>query len=597
MKQIEIGNRIEDGKESGAIHLNINGLIRTKALIQGNSGAGKSGLIRVIVEQVAARIPTIIFDPESEFASLREKLDMVLVGYQGELEADVRSAGLLARKLAEMGASAILDIYELKGEQRHQFVKAYLEAQIDLPRKLWRPTLVVIDEAQLFAPEKGFGESLALEAVMDWMFRQRKHGIGSILATPRLSMLNKNVAGANNIFIGRTQLDTDQSRAGKALGMNAKEALGLRDLKGRQFFCYGPALNVKGVTLFRVRDCETTIPEPGVHKHLAPPKASHVVAQLADKLKNIQQEAEAEIRTLDDAKAEVTRLKRELRAAKSGAAPRDQDTKRIAELEATLRTAKEQTKTETKIKEVPALKDSQITRFEKRLDQVEKLVNSLVDLAGKVADLSLLDELKQLRSVLAELKAPIQPVAPAPRPIAPRAVTLASRPTSSLVTPPSANGNGHLGDGGLSKGPLKLLRSIVQFGRVTRDQLTLLSGYTQSSRDTYLKQLSSQGLVIYPNRGEVEATETGREAAGEVEMPPTGEALIDWWLQRLPSGHAKVFEAVVSERGAAVSRARITELTGYTQSSRDTYIKKLKTRKLITLPSPGMVAPAEFLFQ
>lgn len=153
------------------------------------------------------------------------------------------------------------------------------------------------------------------------------------------------------------------------------------------------------------------------------------------------------------------------------------------------------------------------------------------------------------------------------------------------------------GDGSLAKGPLKLLRSIVQFGRVTRDQLTLLSGYTQSSRDTYLKVLSSSGLVVYPNRGEVEATNAGRDAAGEVEALPTGKDLIDWWLARLPSGHARVFQAVVSEDGQPISRQRITELTGYTQSSRDTYIKKLKTRKLIIIPSPGMIAPASFLFQ
>src|SRR5262249_34778829 len=154
----------------------------------------------------------------------------------GDIKADPRSAGLLARKLAEMGASAVIDLYELKADQKHEFVKNYLEADMALPRKLWRPKLTILDEAQLFAPEKGYGDSVALDAVMDWLFRGRKRGNGSILATPRLSMLNKNVAGANNIFIGRTVLDVDQARAAKILGRSPKEsAVELRELKSRQF--------------------------------------------------------------------------------------------------------------------------------------------------------------------------------------------------------------------------------------------------------------------------------------------------------------------------------------------------------------------------
>jgi ABC-type transport system involved in cytochrome bd biosynthesis fused ATPase/permease subunit len=95
LKKIKVGTQQESGE---ALTIDVDALIRSKALIQGNSGAGKSGLIRVIVEQIATTVPVIIIDPESEFASLREKLDMVLVGEGGELPADPRSAGLLARK-------------------------------------------------------------------------------------------------------------------------------------------------------------------------------------------------------------------------------------------------------------------------------------------------------------------------------------------------------------------------------------------------------------------------------------------------------------------------------------------------------------------
>lgn len=57
-------------------------LIDTRLLIQANSGGGKSWLLRLIAER--AGIQTIVLDPEGEFASLREAVDVLLVGKEGE---------------------------------------------------------------------------------------------------------------------------------------------------------------------------------------------------------------------------------------------------------------------------------------------------------------------------------------------------------------------------------------------------------------------------------------------------------------------------------------------------------------------------------
>jgi len=53
--------------------------------------AGKSWLLRLIAER--AGIQTIVLDNEGEFASLREAVDMLLVGAGGELPANPRHAG------------------------------------------------------------------------------------------------------------------------------------------------------------------------------------------------------------------------------------------------------------------------------------------------------------------------------------------------------------------------------------------------------------------------------------------------------------------------------------------------------------------------
>src|SRR5260370_23980943 len=118
-------------------------LLDTRLLIQANSGGGKSWLLRRILEQSHGKVQHIIIDLEGEFATLREKLDYVLAGRDGDTPADPKSAALLARKLLELNVSAILDLYELHYQDRKHFVRLFLESMINAPKDLWHPCLVV----------------------------------------------------------------------------------------------------------------------------------------------------------------------------------------------------------------------------------------------------------------------------------------------------------------------------------------------------------------------------------------------------------------------------------------------------------------------
>jgi hypothetical protein len=92
------------------LDLDLPTLVDTRLLIQANSGGGKSWLLRLIAER--AGIQTIVLDNEGEFASLREAVDVLLVGASGELPANPRHAALLARRLLEYKVSAVIDLYE-----------------------------------------------------------------------------------------------------------------------------------------------------------------------------------------------------------------------------------------------------------------------------------------------------------------------------------------------------------------------------------------------------------------------------------------------------------------------------------------------------
>src|SRR5216684_496857 len=270
------------------LELDLPTLVDTRLLIQANSGGGKSWLLRLIAER--AGIQTIVLDNEGEFASLRETLDMLLVGATGELPANPRHAALLARRIIEYKVSTVIDLYELKLAERRQFVKLFLDSLIHLPRELWRPTLVILDEAHIYCPERGAGEAESTEA--------------------------------DNVIIGRTWLDADQARAGDALGLSKADRLKLRDLDQGEFYAFGPAFSRPGVVRFRSDRVRTTHPRPGERHLLTAPAPSKAIRGVLSRFADLPHEVEAEIRGLDEARRRIAELERQIRKLKSSnAAP------------------------------------------------------------------------------------------------------------------------------------------------------------------------------------------------------------------------------------------------------------------------------------
>lgn len=133
------------------IGINVATLLETRLLVQASSGGGKSWALRRLLEQTANHVQHLIIDPEGEFATLREKFDYIVAApHDGDALAHPRTAALLARRLLETGVSAVLDIYDLKAHERQTFVRLFCEAMVNAPRSLWRPALLVIDEAHVF---------------------------------------------------------------------------------------------------------------------------------------------------------------------------------------------------------------------------------------------------------------------------------------------------------------------------------------------------------------------------------------------------------------------------------------------------------------
>jgi hypothetical protein len=519
-----------------AVPIQLDRLVESRLLLTANSGAGKSWAIRRLLEQTHGRVQHLVLDPEDEFHTLRERFDYVLAARHGaDCIADPRHATLLARKLLELNASAVIGLHELKAHDRVRFVRGFLEALIDAPRSMWRPALVVIDEAHVFCPQHGQAESSG--AVIDLMTRGRKRGLCGVLATQRISKLHKDAAAeANNKLVGRCALDVDMKRAADELGFSGREEQhALRTLPPGEFFAFGPAL-AESVTRMRVGTVATTHPKVGARSAPVPAAretARAVLAQLAD----LPREAEEEARTVESLGRRVRELEAELRKARAGAPdPEAIERARIAGLDAGRREADR--------------------RLQDLRGRARIALRALDECAGKVRDLRL-----SVAEADDATKAPVAASAtssvvakPATR-IPPRQVSRLRPETPRFET------------SDLGKCERAILAVLAQHSDgCTAGKLSLLAGYRWSGgfRNS-LSALRTAGLIEGGNGEVMRLTPDGESAAAAFASPlPVGQALVDYWLTHPSLGKCEreILRALIGEP-AGMTGHELAAATGY----------------------------------
>jgi energy-coupling factor transporter ATP-binding protein EcfA2 len=234
------------------IEIDIKELLATRLLVQGNSGSGKSHLLRRLLEESAGVVQQVVIDPEGDFVSLAEHFGHVVIDGAAYGEAEIARLGA---RIRQHRASVVLALDELEIDQQMKCAAQFLNALFDAPREQWYPALVVVDEAQMFAPAAAGEVSeearrVSLSAMTNLMCRGRKRGLAGVIATQRLAKLAKNVAAeASNFLMGRTFLDIDMVRAADLLGMERRQAETIRDLARGQFLGLGPAISRRPVAV------------------------------------------------------------------------------------------------------------------------------------------------------------------------------------------------------------------------------------------------------------------------------------------------------------------------------------------------------------
>lgn len=603
-------------------------LMKSRMLIQASSGGGKSWMIRYLLEQTHGRLQQIVFDIEGEFSSIREggEYPFVLVSAtpgEGDLPAAPASAALLCRRLAELQASAILDLSDLKLSDQRRFVRIYLEELIALPKDLWLPTMIVVDEADRVAPERGSAEST--EAVGSLTSRGRKRNFLPVLATTRLSKLNKDAAAdLLNVLVGRTNLGNDVVRAGEDLGFDKTKRATLKGLEPGHFYAYGPAIPSEDVVLVRSGEVKTRhgdtsrgLPsregtDGAAGPTVPPPPPPEAVRKILGQLEDLPREAELEARTVQDLKEKNGRLEAELEELKrngretadgkragrgqtKGTSPGYDPEAARAEVEKRLGRA---------VEEAKAPLNEEIARLEEIVGSLEATV---ADGRQRAEDLVASLEAGAPRARVADEIEVAEIPDEDPRPEAPGVVA------SGMDAPVEHEVPGRATDG-LPEAQGRILAALGRLkrlgvGTLDRSNLAVFSHQSpkSSSYTAHVAALKAEGLVDYPldRPGTVRLTERGLNVASSAVpdgdgrgRPATLGDLHAAWRGYLPDAQRRILDAALDAHPESLGRAELAGRAGQspTSSSYMAHVATLASLGLLEYPEPGRVRAGALLY-
>lgn len=565
------------------------------------TGGGKTYALKVLIEQAYdAGDHICVIDPvKSDHWGLTLAADgrspglpfHILGGPYGHVPLD-RSAGAALGRLVGSGAlrHSIIDMASFGMGDHQRFFIDFAEALFHAKTRSNGVLRLVLEEAHVFGPKERdgiAGENLAVYHIKKLATGARSKGVRLVVATQRTQSLHNAVLGScDSVLAMRLLLPADQKPVlgwlkGSAPAEVAKAVeASLSSLpRGEGWLCSGEAALFQRFKVPRIR----TYDNSGTPVHGAAADDVRPPAIDADELRAIVGAA------VKDA------VENDPKALK----------KRVAELEAELKRAGSEA--------VPAVATDAELRAEYErgfsagqrglFDLALEARNAVKLAAAPLRDLE--HQLSRARISLDQACGRDEGPAPQPNPHSPsgdvpgagdrpvgRAAEL--QPAVSAVTRPAGVADAPAGSGPgageLGKGELAILTAIAQHKFASVELLTVLTGYKKSSRNTYLQKLQQRGLIV--RRGDqLEATLLGTTLLGPRFKPlPTGDALREHWLRELSGGERVILQALCLAHPNGLAVTDLDRQTDYQKSSRNTYLQKLATRRLVERRSGRLFA-------
>ena len=544
-------------------------------------------------ELIDAGQQVIVIDPTGVWWGLRADaagapsgLPVVIIGGKhGDLPLAETDGRALAQMLVAERQSAVIDLSGLSKTAARRAMADFME---DLYRYCEEPLQLIVDEADLFAPQRLPADMMRLLGAMDDVVRRgRAHGLGCTLISQRPAVLNKDVLSQAEVLVAmRMTSPRDVGAIDEWVSLHADDdeartvKASLPSLPIGTAWVWSPGwleiLQRVAVRRRRTFDSSAT-PKPGKPRPKARLGATLDIDALRahlDELVAAPPPAKGRRPAAVNAAATATVTSVEVRGLRA----------QVADLTARLREATErapQTVVETVTVTVPVLDDDARAMLS---GLVQRLEHATTAVAGLLSQ----------HQPRAAPPAPLRPPQPARPPVAAPRPPAASTPASAApVNAP-----------GIRAGALRMLEAMGSYHPVTltRAQLATVSKMkaTGGTYSTYLSNLRSNGLFDEVD-GRLRLTEAGLAMVGGAarDTSLTAEQVRAQWRSALRAGAARMFDVVVDMYPDGCTRADLAaavdmEPSGGTFS---TYLSILRSNGLVETHGSTVVASATLFME
>jgi hypothetical protein len=558
--------------------------------VLGKTGSGKSSVLRSLVEDLLRdSLPVCIIDPKGDWWGLKSSADgkkpgfpvIIFGGSHADVPINEHSGAQVGELVATGNRPCIIDFGGWEVAPRTRF---FIEFASALFRHAQGQRWLVIDEVHNFAPQGKVLDPSAGKA-LHWANRLASEGRGKgvqlMVASQRPQKVHKDLLTSCETLVAMRVIHPLDRKAVKEWidgcpdpGRGTEVLNSLAQMPRGTGWVWSPEIGFGpakvAFPLFSTYD--SFKPSIGAAVRLqgwAETNLDEVRTTLAEVVK------EAEASDPKRLHAEIARLRRELTQAQR-AQPAPAPPERV---------------------EVPVLSADDRAQLEKLTGTLAGLATDTRQFAADTAEAvnqvdgvlqrirAKLDAAPQIRDENRKLHGLTHGVArPSPTPS-----RFSSSGVSKNVTPSDASKD-------LPEGERKILTAIAQYPNgVTRDQLTVLTGYKRSTRDAYLHRLRGKGFHEDAGAG-LTITHEGIEALGDFEPLPIGAALLEYWLRELPGGERRLLEILAEAFPEAVDRDELTEASGFKRSTRDAYLHRMKRRMVVEDVGRGQVRASALLF-
>lgn len=560
-----------DGPD-GPVSIDLDIFLRTRGFISASSGGGKSHTLRRLIEQAHPTVQTIVLDWEGEFSTLRNKFPFVLVGEGGETPAHPHTAAQVALTLLKLGTSAICDLYELRGNGRHEFVRNFVNAMVNAPKELWHPVLIIIDEAHYLCPENGYGESVAKDAIIDLCNLGRKRGFCAVLATQRASKVSKNATEPlQNFLIGLTMPD-DQKRICEtfkvAPGAATREfSKVLEELEQGQFFGRGAAIS-KTPVLIQVGKTETQPPPTGTAAAARKSPTPDAIKKLLPQLADIPVEAEKTLATEKDLRKKIAELEKSLRDSKRAPTTIVGNVTSVGKSTFTPEREKMLLEKITTLEANTVVLRKTAGAYDKAMDRIYSMASGVMTQADsmKAQATNIQQQIQTIRGEAATEMEKVVDVKPIP---AAKANSRYPHPIHVKPHPAERRPDVDRVDAGLGKAEQAILNAFAWFEGMgisapRIEAVSAISGYSMNS-SSFRGAKSKLSIAKFIDGGSI--TEAGIAAATDSGIEESNAGIQQAVFSKLGKAESALLRLLVESYPEQVSNETLSEKSGYSMTS------------------------------